>query len=81
MDLYIPIFTLKRKKKSNRRYHNGENLEVAFSHSCSLYRICTDIAPPFPLPLYNYITGNEKQTKCHEGIEKKHTGRLSFFRK
>lgn len=61
MDLYIPIFTLKRKKKkkSNRRYHNGENLEVAFSHSCSLYRICTDIAP---LPLYNYITGNEKQT-------------------
>lgn len=49
MNLYNAIFTLEKKKESNRSYHNGDNLGVAFLHSCTLYKLCTDIAPPSPL--------------------------------
>lgn len=66
MNLYNAIFTLENKEKSNRSYHNGDNLGVAFFHSCTLYRLCTDIAPPSHL-----ITLQVKMEKETERNRKK----------
>lgn len=75
MNLYNAIFTLKKKEKSNRSYHNNDNLGVAFFHSCTLYRLCTDFAPPSHFILTLQVKMENKQ----KAIEKKE--HLASFRK
>lgn len=62
MNLYNAIFTLEKKKKSKGSHHSGDNPGVAFFHSCTLYRLCTDIAPPSHFTLTLQVK-MEKQTK------------------